>query len=122
MVWLRLVTATAGLGGALAIGAPVMAGSITIAPNIQNSVSVQNAQQFQLGFGVDRQEAVLIQEQGQAQVRNGRPRAPRRRGPNRRTIPINKDIVVAPSVQNAVSVQNGQQIQLALPRVRSLLR
>ena len=114
----------AWIGGAIAFSAPAMAGSITVAPTIQNSVDVQNAQQVQLGYGVDRQEAVLIQGQNQTQVRKGGGRPPSRpQNPRHRDyVPIDDDIVVAPTVQNAVSVQNAQQVQLALPNVRSTRR
>ncbi len=89
---------------------PASAGTLEVSPDIQNAVDVQNAQQIQLGFGVDRQEANLVQQQSQAQFR-----AQRRPG-YQREIPLDTDIRVNPSVQNAVGVQNGQQIQLALPQ------
>ncbi|WP_156820213.1 hypothetical protein [Synechococcus sp. PCC 7336] len=102
---------------AIAIAPARAGGNLDISPSVQNAVSVQNAQQIQLGFGVDNQEAILIQEQSQAQTRAGRgrqpstPQSPR----HRRDIPIDRDIRVAPSVQNATNVQNAQQLQFALP-------
>jgi hypothetical protein len=88
---------------------PASAGTLEISPDIQNAISIQNAQQIQLGFGVGRQEANLVQQQDQAQFRSERPKG------YQREIPLNDDIRVNPSIQNAVSVQNGQQIQLAIP-------
>jgi hypothetical protein len=89
---------------------PASAGTLEVSPDIQNAVDIQNAQQIQLGFGVDRQEANLVQQQSQAQFRG------QRRPGYQREIPLDADIRVNPSVQNAVGVQNGQQIQLALPQ------
>ncbi|MGK7909177.1 MAG: hypothetical protein AB4040_18370 [Synechococcus sp.] len=125
MKWLRYATFTAGVAaGAIACSSPAMAGKLTVSPTVQNSVNVQNAQQVQLGYGVDRQEAVLIQDQSQTQVRNGRVRSPNQpRGPRHNgETPIEDDIEVTPTVQNAVGVQNGQQVQLALPDIRPARR
>ena len=124
MTRLQFARCIAWIGGAIACSAPAMAGSITVAPTIQNSVDVQNAQQVQLGYGVDRQEAVLIQGQNQTQVRKGGGRTPSQpQNPRSRDyVPIDDDIVVAPNVQNAVSIQNAQQVQLALPNVRPTRR
>ncbi len=90
------------------------AGSLEIAPSVQNGVTVQNLQQIQVGFGVERQEAVLIQEQTQVQSRRSTPQQPRYQD----QIPLDTDIRISPSIQNAVNVQNAQQLQLALPEVR----
>jgi hypothetical protein len=88
---------------------PASAGTLEINPDIQNAISIQNAQQIQLGFGVDRQEANLVQQQDQTQFHRERPQG------YQREIPLNDDIRVNPSIQNAISVQNAQQIQLAIP-------
>jgi hypothetical protein len=109
------IWATVLLGSGVLVS-PALAGSLEVAPNIQNQVSVQNAQQIQLGFGVEKQEAVLLQDNSQRQFRV----APTtKREVYRRQLPIDKDISVSPNVQNAVGVQNAQQIQLALPEVNA---
>lgn len=85
------------------------AGSIEVSPNVQTAVGVQNAQQIQLGFGVKQQSGTLVQQQPQYQYSQSG-----RRG-NTYSYPGSQNIRVSPNVQTGVGVQNGQQIQLALP-------